>query len=75
MNRKELFRIIQKKKSFLCVGLDTDINKIPAHLHSAEDPVFEFNKQIVDATHELWLLINLILRFYESLGAKGLGKS
>jgi len=71
MNRKELFRIIQKKKSFLCVGLDTDINKIPAHLHSAEDPVFEFNKQIVDATHEAVVAYKPNLAFYESLGAKG----
>ena len=71
MNRKELFRIIQKKKSFLCVGLDTDINKIPAHLHSAEDPVFEFNKQIVDATHEAVVAYKPNLAFYESLGSKG----
>ncbi len=71
MTRQELFRIIQKKKSFLCVGLDTDINKIPKHLLSNEDPIFEFNKQIVDATHEVTVAYKPNLAFYESLGSKG----
>jgi len=71
MNRKELFQIIQKKKSFLCVGLDTDIKKIPEHLLSTDDPVFEFNKKIVDATHEFTVAYKPNLAFYESLGSKG----
>ena len=71
MTRQELFRIIQKKKSFLCVGFDTDINKIPKHLLSNDDPIFEFNKQIVDATHEVTVAYKPNLAFYESLGSKG----
>ncbi len=71
MNRKQLFNLIQKKKSFLCVGLDTDINKIPEHLLKTEDPVFEFNKGIVDATHELCVAYKPNLAFYESLGTSG----
>jgi len=71
MNRKQLFYLIQKKKSFLCVGLDTDINKIPDHLLKTEDPVFEFNKGIVDATHELCVAYKPNLAFYESLGTSG----
>ena len=50
MNRQELVSLIRRKKSFLCVGLDSDINKIPKHLLTKEDPVFEFNKAIIDAT-------------------------
>ena len=50
MNRQELVSNIKNKKSFLCVGLDTDLKKIPQHLLSAEDPIFEFNKAIIDAT-------------------------
>ena len=49
MNREQIISQIKLKRSFLCVGLDTDINKIPKHLLSTEDPVFEFNKQIIDA--------------------------
>jgi len=71
MNRTELFKIIRKKRSFLCVGLDTDINKIPEHLLKTEDPVFEFNKGIVDATHELCVAYKPNLAFYESLGTSG----
>ena len=71
MNRKELFQLIQKKKSFLCVGLDTDIAKIPLHLLSTDDPVFEFNKQIVDATHQATVAYKPNLAFYESLGSAG----
>ncbi|MFN6947267.1 MAG: orotidine 5'-phosphate decarboxylase, partial [Cytophagaceae bacterium] len=51
MTKEQLFREIQNKKSYLCVGLDTDIHKIPAHLKNTEDPIFEFNKAIIDATH------------------------
>ena len=71
MNRNQLFQLIQKKKSFLCVGLDTDINKIPKHLLNGEDPIFEFNKGIVDATHEITVAYKPNLAFYESLGVKG----
>lgn len=71
MNRKELFALIQKKKSFLCIGLDSDINKIPKHLLSAADPLFEFNKEIVDATHQLAAAYKPNLAFYESQGSKG----
>lgn len=71
MNRKELFNLIKKKRSFLCVGLDTDIIKIPAHLLAEYDPVFEFNKGIVDATHKFAVAYKPNLAFYESLGSKG----
>jgi orotidine-5'-phosphate decarboxylase len=71
MNRKELFQLIKKKRSFLCIGLDTDIKKIPAHFLTADDPVFEFNKQIIDATHSLAVAYKPNLAFYESLGSKG----
>ena len=50
MNKKELFNSIQAKGSYLCVGLDTDIKRVPEHLLHTEDPIFEFNKQIIDAT-------------------------
>jgi orotidine-5'-phosphate decarboxylase len=71
MNRSELFEKIQTKKSFLCIGLDTDINKIPIHLKTSDDPVFEFNQQIIEATHDLCVAYKPNLAFYESLGAKG----
>lgn len=71
MTRQELFSVIQKKKSFLCVGLDTDISKIPSHLLKEEDPIFEFNKQIIDATHDLAVAFKPNMAFYETLGAKG----
>lgn len=71
MNRAQLFKLIQKKRSFLCIGLDTDINKIPEHLKKTQDPVYEFNKGIVDATHELVVAYKPNLAFYESLGPKG----
>ncbi len=71
MNRKELFGIIKKKKSFLCIGLDTDIDKIPQHLLEFEDPIFEFNKQIIDSTHDLTVAYKPNIAFYESLGSKG----
>lgn len=71
MNRKELFDIIKRKRSFLCVGLDTDIKKIPQHLLELDDPIFEFNKQIIDATHKFTVAYKPNLAFYESMGSKG----
>lgn len=71
MNREQLFEVIKQKKSFLCIGLDTDINKIPSHLLSTDDPVFEFNKQIIDATFEVTAAYKPNLAFYESMGPKG----
>ncbi|MBN2598627.1 orotidine-5'-phosphate decarboxylase [Labilibaculum sp.] len=71
MNYQALFEQIKKKKSFLCVGLDSDIKKIPAHLLNTEDPVFEFNKAIVDATAEFTVAYKPNIAFYECLGAKG----
>ena len=71
MNRAELFEQIRKKKSYLCVGLDTDIEKIPRHLLSSSDPVFEFNRQIIDATHEFCVAYKPNIAFYEALGPKG----
>lgn len=71
MNRKELFSQIREKQSFLCVGLDTDPNRIPTHLLDTEDPVFEFNRQIVEATADLCVSYKLNIAFYESQGAAG----
>ncbi|MEG1615849.1 MAG: orotidine-5'-phosphate decarboxylase [Bacteroidales bacterium] len=71
MNKQQLFENIQKKRSFLCVGLDTDIKKIPAHLLNEEDPIFAFNKEIIDATADLCVAYKPNLAFYESLGVKG----
>lgn len=71
MNRQELFEQIKKKKSFLCVGLDSDINKIPKHLLGSEDPVFEFNKEIIDATLPYTIAYKPNIAFYESRGAEG----
>jgi orotidine-5'-phosphate decarboxylase len=71
MNRQELFSIIQSKKSFLCIGLDTDVEKIPPHLKVTHDPVFEFNKGIVDATIDLAVAYKPNLAFYEVHGKKG----
>ena len=71
MNRQQLFEQIQKKRSFLCVGLDTDIKKIPEHLMETSDPVFSFNKEIIDATVEFSVAYKPNLAFYESLGSKG----
>jgi len=72
MTREELFEQIKKKESYLCVGLDTDITKIPIHLRESDDPVFEFNKEIIDATKDFCVSFKLNLAFYESLGPKGL---
>ncbi|MCW3086523.1 MAG: orotidine-5-phosphate decarboxylase [Bacteroidetes bacterium] len=71
MTRVELFENIKKKKSFLCIGLDTDLTKIPAHLLLEEDPAFEFNKQIIDATHDLCVSYKPNMAFYETEGVKG----
>ena len=71
MTRQELISIIRKKRSFLCVGLDTEINKIPPHLLREEDPVFEFNRQIIDATIDYAVAYKPNLAFYESSGMKG----
>lgn len=71
MNKLQLFENIKRKKSFLCVGLDTDIKKIPAHLLKEEDPIFAFNKAIIDATADLCIAYKPNLAFYESLGVKG----
>ena len=71
MNKQQLIEQIRKKKSFLCVGLDTDINKIPKHLLDAEDPVFEFNKQIIDKTAEFAVAYKPNTAFYEAYGSKG----
>jgi len=71
MTREELFACIQKKKSYLCVGLDTDLAKIPTHLHAFDDPIFEFNKRIIDATKDLCVAYKPNIAFYEALGAKG----
>jgi len=71
MNRKYLIQQIKEKKSYLCVGLDTDITKIPAHLQSHPDAVFEFNKQIIEATRDLCVAYKINTAFYEAEGAKG----
>lgn len=72
MTKQELFENIKRKKSFLCVGLDTDVNKIPEYLFDeSEDPIFEFNKAIIDATAALCVAYKPNLAFYESLGIEG----
>ena len=71
MNRQELIFQIKQKQSFLCIGLDTDIKKIPTHLLEFEDPIFEFNKQIIDATKDLCVAYKPNIAFYESMGVKG----
>lgn len=71
MNRKDLIAQIKQKKSYLCVGLDTDITKLPKHLQSHPDAVFEFNKAIIDATLEHCVSYKINTAFYESQGLKG----
>ncbi|MBR5764967.1 MAG: orotidine-5'-phosphate decarboxylase [Bacteroidaceae bacterium] len=71
MDKKQLFENIKAKKSFLCVGLDTDIKKIPQHLLKEEDPIFAFNKAIIDATAPYCIAYKPNLAFYESMGVKG----
>ena len=72
MNRLELVNQINSKKSFLCVGLDVDLNKIPQHLLTEEDPIFAFNKGIIDATAPYCVAYKPNLAFYEAYGVKGL---
>ncbi len=72
MNSEELFEQIKAKRSFLCVGLDTDIKKIPQHLLKEEDPLFAFNKAIIDATQDFCVAYKPNLAFYESHGIAGL---
>lgn len=71
MNIDQLVAEIKKKKSFLCVGLDVDLEKIPTHLHSEEDPIFAFNKAIIDATHPYAVAYKPNIAFYEAYGVKG----
>lgn len=71
MTRQELVSNIKSKSSFLCVGLDTDLSKIPAHILSYDDPVFEFNKMVIDATSDLCVAYKPNLAFYESRGPSG----
>lgn len=71
MTRKELIDNIKRKKSFLCVGLDTDIKKVPEHIANGPDPIFTFNKAIIDATADYCVAYKPNLAFYESFGAKG----
>jgi orotidine-5'-phosphate decarboxylase len=71
MNRLQLIQQIKQKKSYLCVGLDTDITKIPRHLQSHPNAVFEFNKQIIDATKDVCVTYKINTAFYEALGLKG----
>ncbi len=71
MKTEELVAQIKKKKSFLCVGLDTDLDKIPAHLLKEEDPIFSFNKAIIDATQEFCVAYKPNIAFYEAYGLQG----
>lgn len=71
MTTQELVSEIRKKKSFLCIGLDVDLNKIPKHLLTEEDPIFEFNKAIIEATHHLCVAYKPNTAFYEAYGLKG----
>ena len=71
MTRHQLVEQIFKKRSYLCVGLDTDITKIPKYLLSGADPIFEFNKQIIDATKDLCVGYKINTAFYEAMGVKG----
>ena len=71
MTKEQLYQQIKKKNSYLCVGLDTDLDKIPQHLLKAADPVFEFNKQIIDATVEHCVAYKPNVAFYEARGARG----
>ncbi|AFK04608.1 orotidine 5'-phosphate decarboxylase [Emticicia oligotrophica DSM 17448] len=71
MTKQQLFEQITQKNSYLCVGLDTDIKKIPSHLLKEKDPIFEFNRQIIDATAQFAVAYKPNIAFYEALGAKG----
>ncbi len=71
MTTQQLVAEIKRKKSFLCIGLDVDLNKIPEHLLAEEDPIFAFNKEIIDATHHLCVAYKPNTAFYEAYGIKG----
>ncbi|MBU3822460.1 orotidine-5'-phosphate decarboxylase [Flavobacteriaceae bacterium XHP0103] len=71
MTTQQLINQIKQKKSFLCIGLDVDLNKIPPHLLEEEDPIFAFNKAIIDATHHLCVAYKPNTAFYEAYGLKG----
>ena len=71
MTTQQLVSQINQKKSFLCIGLDVDLDKIPTHLLALEDPIFEFNKAIIDATHHLCVAYKPNTAFYEAYGIKG----
>ena len=71
MNTQDLIAQIRKKNSFLCIGLDTDLEKIPTYLLSEEDPIFAFNKAIIDATHKFAVAFKPNIAFYEAHGKKG----
>jgi len=71
MTKQQLIEQIRRKKSYLCIGLDTDISKIPQHLLTNPDPVFTFNKSIIDATHDLCVSYKINTAFYEALGVQG----
>ncbi len=71
MNKQTLINFIKQKKSYLCVGLDTDIKKIPSFLLKEKDPIFEFNKRIIDATHKFSVAYKPNIAFYEAMGASG----
>ena len=71
MNREQLIKNIRQKRSFLCIGLDTDVERIPKVLRSEDDPVFEFNRMIIDAKKDHCIAYNPNIAFYESLGPKG----
>lgn len=71
MTTQELINQIRTKKSFLCIGLDVDLTKIPQYLLELEDPIFEFNKAIIDATHDLCVSYKPNMAFYEAYGLKG----
>lgn len=71
MTNEKLISEIKRKKSFLCIGLDVDVNKIPSHLLNSINPIFEFNKAIIDATHKLCIAYKPNIAFYEAYGQKG----
>ena len=71
MNRLGLYNEIKKKQSYLCVGLDTDLSRIPKHLLSEPDPIFAFNKSIIDTTKNHCVAYKPNIAFYEALGPKG----
>jgi orotidine-5'-phosphate decarboxylase len=71
MNKQALINLIKQKQSYLCVGLDTDLKKIPSFLLKEKDPIFEFNKRIIDATHKFSVAYKPNIAFYEAMGARG----